>query len=148
MAEKKLNLSIILRAVDQATGPIKKLNGQLQAMNAPVKRLSFEMDKFARLSGLSAVKTGLADVGREATALTAKVTALGAGLAFAFNRTFVMPHAELKRLQQSIIELEGSAEAGGKAMAWIQTFARDTPLDISETAKAFRSLRMVGIDPM
>jgi tape measure domain-containing protein len=145
---KQLNLSILLKAIDQATGPIKKLNGQLQAMNAPVKRLSFEMDKFARLSGLSAVKTGLADVGREATALTAKVTALGAGLAFAFNRTFVMPHAELKRLQQSIIELEGSAEAGGKAMAWIQTFARDTPLDISETAKAFRSLRMVGIDPM
>lgn len=147
-AGNNLNLSIILRAVDRASGPIRQINGRLQAMNAPFRRLSFEMGRFAQLSGLSAVRSGLADVSREATALTAKVTALGAGLAFAFNRTFVTPHAELKRLQQSIAELEGSAEAGGKAMAWIQSFAASTPLDISETAMAFRSLRMVGIDPM
>jgi tape measure domain-containing protein len=145
---KQLSLSILLKAIDQATGPIKKLNGQLQAMNAPIKRLSFEMNKFASLSGLSAVKSGLADVGRETVALTAKVTALGAGLAVAFGRTFVTPHAEFKRLQTVINELEGSAERGEKAFQWIRDFATRTPLTLNETTKAFMKLKAFGMDPM
>lgn len=147
MAEKKLNLSIILRAVDQATAPIKRLNGQLQAMNAPVKRLSFEMGKFARLSGLSAVKTGLADVGREATALAAKVTALGAGLGYLFKRQFIDPSAEFERLTASLESIEGSSEKARQSLAWITEFAKNTPLTLQQTTSAFTLLKTVGIDP-
>ncbi|WP_077728026.1 tape measure protein [Methylocaldum sp. 14B] len=144
---KKLSLSILLKTIDQATGPIKKLNGQLQAMNAPVKRLSFEMDKFARLSGLSAVKTGLADVGREATSLGAKLGALGIGAGFLFKKAFVDPAAEFERFQSVLEQLEGSSAKARESMKWVSNFAAETPFSLGEVTDSFVKMRAYGLDP-
>lgn len=144
---KQLNLSILLKAIDQATGPIKKLNGQLQAMNAPVKRLSFEMNKFASLSGLSAVKSGLADVGREVSSLGLKLAGLSLGAGFLFKREFVDTAAEFETLQASLESIEGSSEKAKQTLAWITDFAKRTPLELSGVTKSYMLLKNAGIDP-
>ncbi|MCO5085158.1 MAG: tape measure protein, partial [Rhizobiaceae bacterium] len=43
--------------------------------------------------------------------------------------------------------LEGSADKAKEALAWVQQFAKDTPLGLADTADAYAQLKNYGIDP-
>jgi tape measure domain-containing protein len=74
---------------------------------------------------------------------------LGAGAAsIAFERTFIKTAAEFERYQIMLNKLQGSEEAGAKAMAWIQQFTQDTPYGVNEVTSAFVRLKAFGLDPM
>jgi hypothetical protein len=77
-----LNLSLIFKVIDQATGPLKGVNDRLQAMQAPVQRLSREIRRFGELSGINTLRRGIAEIGHEVGLLTLKLTALSAGVLY------------------------------------------------------------------
>ncbi|OWP50817.1 tape measure domain-containing protein [Pseudomonas nitroreducens] len=53
-----------------------------------------------------------------------------------------------ENLQNRLTALMGSVEGGQKATAWIKTFAKDTPLQLSDVTDAFALLKAYGVDPM
>ncbi|WP_260683561.1 tape measure protein, partial [Vibrio cholerae] len=76
-------------------------------------------------------------------------TLLGVGaVSIAFERTFVKTAAQFERYQIMLNKLQGSEEAGAKAMAWIEQFTQDTPYGVNEVTNAFVRLKAFGLDPM
>lgn len=74
---------------------------------------------------------------------------LGAGVvAVAFERTFVKTAAEFERYQIMLNKLQGSEEAGAKALSWIEDFTQNTPYAVKEVMDSFIRLKAFGIDPM
>ena len=91
MGELKYPLSIVVRAVDQATKPLQDINKQLSRIGAPFKRLSNSFGRFSEALGLPKVqesfgkfKEATAKVGSEVFALGAKFAALSAAAGLAF----------------------------------------------------------------
>jgi tape measure domain-containing protein len=143
-----LNLSLTLRAVDHLTAPLRRINSQIETLKAPVRNFGQELSKSLHLTGLTQVREGLAGIGREAVALTFKLAAMGGAAGFAFKNMFIDPTAEFENLAVSLEAVEGSAEKGKKAMAWITDFAKTTPLELDTTTKAYTMLKNAGINPM
>ncbi len=54
--------------------------------------------------------------------------------------------AELLQIQMNAVM--GSIQAGEQATAWIQKFAKDTPLQLNEVTQAFTTMKSFGLDPM
>jgi len=51
-------------------------------------------------------------------------------------------------LEVRLTALMGSLEAGQQATAWIQDFAKNTPLQLGDVTEAFARLKTFGLDPM
>lgn len=90
---KEYPLSLIIRAVDRATAPLRAINQRLQKITAPVRKLNNSFRALADEAGLprlvkgfSGVGKAVVGVGREALELGAKLGALAAGATFAFYR--------------------------------------------------------------
>lgn len=104
MAEKKYPLSLIVKAVDRATAPLKRITDRLNAMGAPARRLGKQLGKFGEAAGIPALMKGftgvggaLRNVGSEAFNLGAKLIGM-AGVA-----TFALFHI-----------VKGAVDAGDK----------------------------------
>lgn len=54
--------------------------------------------------------------------------------------------AELLQIQMNAVM--GSIQAGEQATAWIQKFAKETPLQLNEVTQAFTTMKSFGLDPM
>ncbi len=87
---KDFPLSLTIRAVDKATGTLRKVNANVKHLTAPVKSLgnSFKaLSNEARLpqlvAGFKGVGTGIGNVGSAAFSLGAKLLAMGGVGAFA-----------------------------------------------------------------
>jgi tape measure domain-containing protein len=120
-----LDLRIILRLVDQATAPLRRVSAEIRSLGAPLR-----------------------SVAREAGALALKIAGLATAGGFAFKKMFVDVAAEFENLSVSLESAEGSAEKGQKALAWITEFAKKTPLELNTTTKAYMLLKNAGINPM
>lgn len=70
MAGKEYPLSVVIRAVDRITGPIRQINARMKKLTAPVTR----------------VAAAIGGVGKEAQALAVKLTALAAAAGYGFFR--------------------------------------------------------------
>lgn len=143
-----LNLSLTLRAVDHLTAPLRRINNQIETLRAPVRNFGQELSKSLHLTGLTQAKEGIAGIWREAGALTVKLVAMGGAAGFAFKNMFIDVSAEYENLAVTLEEVEGSAEKGKKALAWITDFAKSTPLELDTTTKAYTMLKNAGINPM
>ncbi|MDX7756458.1 tape measure protein [Aeromonas hydrophila] len=55
---------------------------------------------------------------------------------------------QAERLDVQLKAVMGSIEGGKQASAWIQDFAKNTPLQLSEVTQVFVRLKAFGIDPM
>ncbi len=55
---------------------------------------------------------------------------------------------QFENLQNRLTSLMGSVAEGERATAWIKTFAKDTPLQLSDVTDAFALLKAYGLDPM
>lgn len=135
-----LNVSLVIKAVDRATGPIRRLGGQLSQLS--------------RRSGLDRVsaqagKTGhaLGRLGRETGAFAAKTTAAAGIVGYAFKHMFLDTASEFERFRTILQTTEGSAAGAKKAMAWVSKFATKTPFELAQVTDAYKQLRVQGLDP-
>jgi tape measure domain-containing protein len=55
---------------------------------------------------------------------------------------------QAERLDVQLKAVMGSIAGGGEASAWIQDFAKNTPLQLDEVTQVFVRLKAFGIDPM
>jgi hypothetical protein len=90
MAEQKFPLSLIIRAVDKATGPLRRVNERIQKITAPVRALGTSLSAFSKEAGFPDVIKGFSGVGAaaknvmgEAWSLTKNFVAMGAVAAVA-----------------------------------------------------------------
>jgi tape measure domain-containing protein len=119
-----LNIGLTLRAIDQATAPIRRIHSTIKSLQAPIS-----------------------SVARETSALTLKLTAIAGASGYAFKKLFVDTTAEFERLSVSLEAIEGSSEKAARALAWIDNFNKKTPLDQNTTTQAYMMLKNSGIDP-
>lgn len=56
--------------------------------------------------------------------------------------------SSFEQLEIRLNSVMGSAEQGQQAFAWIQTFAKDTPYQVTEVTQSFMLLKNMGLDPM
>lgn len=86
-------LSLVIRAVDRATAPLRQINAKLAKITAPVRKLNNAFRALADEAGLPRLAKTIGGLGRavgrvggEALALGAKLGAVAAGAAFGFYR--------------------------------------------------------------
>lgn len=138
-----LNVALILRLVDKATGPAKAVIDRVNRMSGGA------FAKSARLvnRGAREMGGGLADAARHARGGVAAIAAYQGALV-GIGAAFLKPAAEMERYNVQLQNLEGSAEGAKKAMAWIRDFATRTPLELNDTVAAYAKLKAFGVDPM
>lgn len=92
MGGREYPLSLVIKAVDRATGPLDRVTARLERMNAPFARLGKSADRFGRRlsafseesgltklgGGFKGVGSAMGKVGSEVFSLGAKFVALGA----------------------------------------------------------------------
>lgn len=76
-ADKKTQLSIVLRAVDQATGKIKAINDRLDRITKPFRDFQEQISDLREKSGLDEVVDGFKGVGSAIAGILAKVAVIG-----------------------------------------------------------------------
>src|ERR1043166_7182493 len=75
--EKKTQLSIVLRAVDNATAKIKAINDRIDQATKPIRNFKEQLGKLSEKSGLEDVIAGFKGVGSAIGALLGKVALIG-----------------------------------------------------------------------
>ncbi|MDR6728915.1 tape measure protein [Delftia lacustris] len=65
----------------------------------------------------------------------------------AFVGKLVSVQREFDKLNSSLVTVTGSAQAAGREMAWIKTFAKDTPYGLAQATEAFVKMKALGLDP-
>lgn len=77
MADKSTQLSIVIRAVDQATAKIKAINARLDAAAKPIRDFKSALSDMRSKSGLDDVIGGFKGVGSAVAGVLAKVAMIG-----------------------------------------------------------------------
>jgi tape measure domain-containing protein len=142
-----LNIALILRLVDKATGParaalraIQRIGGEDMMRNAErVRRGSVMM-----ADGLGTVAGRATRVADSLTSVKGLLVGLGL---FSAGRSAINAAAQFERFNVQLTNLEGSQEGAKKAMGWIEDFATRTPLAVDESVAAYARLKAFGIDP-
>ncbi len=142
-----LNVALILKLVDRATGPartamraLRNIGGdQIMRQAQEVRRGSLMMaDGLGTVTGRAALLTGQ----------LASIPGLLAGFGlYQFGSSAIRTASQFERFNVQLTNLEGSSEGAKKAMAWIEDFAVRTPLEMQDTVAAYAKLRAFGIDP-
>jgi hypothetical protein len=93
MANKQFPLSLLIKAVDQATEPLRRVNKRIQDFTAPVRKLNNSFRALAAEAGLPrlgrsfrAVGTAAGRVGHEAWALGKRIALMAVGATWALHR--------------------------------------------------------------
>ena len=114
-----LKLAIIIRAVDRATGPLKRLTAQTDRLREANRRAG----------------------------VVARRAAIGFGaLAFGIKK-FVDTAADFEDMRATLETIEGSSEKARQSMRWVEDFAAKTPFELREVSEAFVRLRSYGLEP-
>ncbi len=92
----------------------------------------------------------LRETARSMAAYVAGFLAIDAAIGAVRNGIAAMLKAgdQSERLANQMTALMGSVKAGEQATAWIQDFAKTTPLALNDVTEAFAQLKAFGIDPM
>jgi len=81
MASKEFPLSLVIRAVDKATAPLRKINKQISDATKPVRKLNNSFRALAAEAGLPKLVKGFGGVGRSIRSVGREVLGLGAKIA-------------------------------------------------------------------
>lgn len=156
MANKEFPLSVVIKAVDRATAPLKRVQDQINKTFRPQQfaRLNKSMEMLGQAAGFSKIGGGigrlndsLSTFGNRMAVTTAGVTAGAVGMAVAFNNMFIGTASKFERFQTILETLEGSSAAAKSSMAWISDFAAKTPYEMDEVTDSFVKLRAYGMKP-
>lgn len=74
-------LSLVIKAVDKASGPLRALTERLEKVNAPFKQIGKDFGRFSEAAGLSGFQKGLSGFGGALKGVASEVLSLGAKLA-------------------------------------------------------------------
>ena len=163
-----LNLSIIVRAVDKATAPVRKITavtGQLSERIERTGRSSRTLaDRQRYLQGRLARTTNALET--QTRRFRSWATSVGiaeragrsfrkAGIAFGlasiggyfFKRMFVDTATQMEDYRVMLATIEGSSERAEESMKWIKDFGKTTPFQIGDITESFIKLRNYGFDP-
>ena len=137
-----LNVALILRLVDQVTGPSR-------AVLAAMRNVAGAVDGAGRgmVAGGEALNGVIARQREQLAGSALAVGAMAAGAGFAFKRLFVDTAAQFEDFEATLRTVEGSSEAAKASMGWISDFAAATPFDLTGVTEAFVALRSYGLDP-
>ncbi|MGE4323389.1 MAG: tape measure protein [Sphingobium sp.] len=113
-------------------GALVALDRRLQISQARMNKLAYSAGSLIGSTIRSGVMAGGAIAGAGLTAGLYKI--VSAGLMFEKFRT-------------QLTGLEGSVEAGNRAMEWVSDFAAKTPYELDQVMEAFITLKAYGIDP-
>lgn len=113
-------------------GALAALDRRLSISQARMEKLAFSAGSLIGSTIRGGVMAGGAIAGAGLTAAAYKIVT--AGLMFEKFRT-------------QLTGLEGSVEAGNRAMEWVSDFAAKTPYELAEVMEAFIALKAYGIDP-
>ena len=161
-----LKTSIIIRAVDKLTAPVKKITaatGRLTSEGSrsprPARVLT-ERQRELRSQVARATASLVAQTSRLRNWGSAAQTSFGrapkllkwtsatfGGLTYTLKRAFVDPVAEFERFETVLTTIEGSSEKARESMNWIDDFAVKTPFQLGQVTDAFVKLRAYGMDP-
>ena len=125
-----LNIQMILKLVDQVTGPAR---AALRSLDQ-IKKAGGDI-----AAGGRRVLDGAKNVG-------AAATAYGAAAALVASQ-MLAPARQNQRIQTILETTEGSSEKAKEAMAWVENFAVKTPYELDQVMAAFVQLRAYGLDP-
>ena len=117
----------VRRAADRTTQALQRQMGALRRSGAMA------------LAGAGKVARGAGLAAGIATAYAASAGAAAAAL--------IGPSAAFENYAIQLETLEGSAEKGRTAMAWIEDYAAKTPLELYEVVESFVAMRNFGLDP-
>jgi tape measure domain-containing protein len=142
-----LNVALILKLVDRATGPARTAMRALRNIGGDqIMRQAQEVRR-----GSLMMADGLGTVTGRAARLTGQLASIpgllaGFGL-YQIGSSAIRTASQFERFNVQLTNLEGSSEGAKKAMAWIEDFAVRTPLEMQDTVAAYAKLRAFGIDP-
>ena len=132
--ELKRNATDAMKGVGQgatqARPPVGRLGDEMARVDATTAKAGSQMRTFIN------VAAGIVGV-------TVGVAGLQAGIA-----AVVRTGASFETLGVTLNSLTGSAEKGGQAMAWIQDFVANTPLQLEGVTQAFIKMTAFGMEPM
>ncbi|WP_341893887.1 tape measure protein [Ferrovibrio terrae] len=155
------SLSIIIKAVDQATAPLRRIADQLNNATEPVRRLGSSLRGFNDAAGIPRLTAGIGGVAGamrgvsgEAMLLAGRMSSLasgfgllGAGGIYAFKTQFLDVSAQFERFETILGTVEGSSDKAKGAMSWISDFATSTPYELNQVTDAYVKLRSYGLNP-
>lgn len=146
------------RAISAAGGSSKKLADTQSALAARQGQLRAAMEQARAAAAKQAAE--IRKVGDESQRSQSKVASFAKGVAasaaaFFSIRTITQQIKAMftvgdkfERLESQLTGLMGSIESGKDAAAWIEDFARTTPLQLEEVTRVFVKLKAFGLDPM
>ncbi len=137
---KLFEVGIILKAIDNATKPIKKLTDQLNQLKKAESLVALS-------SSTKAFSNNLAVAKQEAGALGLKLAALGGAGGWLFKTQFVDTAAQFETFGTILGTVEGSAEKADNSLKWVSDFAAKTPYELGQVMEGFVKLRAYGLEP-
>lgn len=119
MDRNKVN--IIIGAVDRASPELKRVDGQVNTLEASTSKLA------SRLKLAGAALVGM--------------------LAIKVSRDLVAVNVEFDRLHASLVTVTGSTSEAEKQFEKIKEFTKTTPYQLSQVTEAFIKMKALGLDP-
>lgn len=128
-----------------ATNGLNHAQGALRRGIASTNRfIDRQTQKLRTSAGL--MKSGVMGVGTAAVVAGGLIVGYGGSVAAAAGM-LTGPAAQFERFAIQLETLEGSAQKGKQAMAWIENFARSTPLELDQVVNSYAKMRSFGLDP-
>jgi phage tail tape-measure protein len=154
MAAKQFPLSVVIRAIDRVTAPMRAIQGSIgrfdDRLRARFRNISDRLGVGPMTQGVRRLGSALGDLGRRAAVVGGALAGVGAaavGLGALAARSLIATASEFERFQTILSTIEGSSEKANKAMTWVSNFAAKTPYELAEVTDNFVKLRAYGIDP-
>lgn len=154
MAAKEFPLSVVIRAIDRVTAPLRGIQGAVrrfdQRIGAAARRVSDKLGLPAMTAATQRLGDAMGDLGARAGRVLGVITGIGAavvGLGILAARSLIGTAAQFEKFETVLTTIEGSQEKAAKSMQWVSDFAAKTPYELAEVMESFVKLRAYGIDP-
>lgn len=125
MSKGTSDLTLTVKLLDKATGPLRAMTGKLNQLQKPMAGFKADWASFAKVSNLSGIADGFKRVGSEVFSLVGRVTGLGAAAAFAFWHLVKGP----MEAGDKLAEMSERVGLGVDSYASLQYAARQADID-------------------
>jgi len=151
-------VNILIKAVETATAPIRKVKESMAKITEPVAKLKSRLKQLGEDSGLTRLRDKIKGLHEplkksqeEAEKLAKRLLFLGGGSLtgsiLAFKKLFLDVAVGQENLARNMRNVTGSADRAKAAMAAIQQQMKGLPVDVDDAAAAYMRLKSEGIEP-
>lgn len=154
MAAKEFPMSVVIRAIDRVTAPMRGIQSAVlrfdNRIRASAGRISDSLGLPAMTAATQRLGTAMGDLWSKATRVLGVITGIGAafvGLGFLAAKSLIGTASQFEKFETVLTTIEGSQAKAAKSMEWVSDFAAKTPYELNEVMESFVKLRAYGIDP-